>query len=517
MISAILLCLLVSVTGIDLFVEPIISENYAIVIDAGSTGSRAFVIKISENFTHTSSQSTRNVTSIKAGRAHPGLSSFASNPKDSVDYTVPMLFDALALIPEDHHKKTPLYIKGTAGFRLISDEEQVGIWTTLAEGLRKHKDIPLYINESNFGTISGYMEAYYAVLCSNFIEGTIDGNLNPLNEVAMIGALDMGGSSTQLIFYTHTGKKEKISDSHFWSHSWLNYGVERIRDRVFDYLIENYKSLNNGMVAENENDNNNIIISNPCTFSGYEIAYKDNIILRGTGDGKLCREVINNVIWPNRSSSKCRVDRPCPIDNIIHPSVKHHVFYAMSVYFFALDCIRELGPARLRFWPNPTLQEIEDATNQFCSMNWSQVESNQLSHKYTGPSQLAIRCLEGAYIGTILEKGFGFNRYRRDITFALEVEGSEVEWTLGFALAEINFDEIAHLHNNKIESKINLKQIQQSINNVMIVVNQFVSNGLKILKGSAGLIVSVKNHIISFVLKITTKIRTNINRRLPVE
>jgi hypothetical protein len=40
---------------------------------------------------------------------------------------------------------------------------------------------------------------------------------------------------------------------------------------------------------------------------------------------------------------------------------------------------------------------------------------------------------------TLLDKGFGFDRHARDITLALEVGGKEVEWTLGFVLADATF------------------------------------------------------------------------------
>ena len=40
-------------------------------------------------------------------------------------------------------------------------------------------------------------------------------------------------------------------------------------------------------------------------------------------------------------------------------------------------------------------------------------------------------------MATLLEHGFGFDGSHRNITLALEVMGHEVEWTLGFALAEV--------------------------------------------------------------------------------
>lgn len=68
------------------------------------------------------------------------------------------------------------------------------------------------------------------------------------------------------------------------------------------------------------------------------------------------------------------------------------------------------------------------------------MEENFLGkHKYTKDSQLAHRCVEALYMSLLLEEGFGFDGKSRDITLALEVNGHEVEWTLGFALAGADF------------------------------------------------------------------------------
>ena len=71
-------------------------------------------------------------------------------------------------------------------------------------------------------------------------------------------------------------------------------------------------------------------------------------------------------------------------------------------------------------------------------MSWNAVENMYSSidrHRYTYRSQLPYRCLEALYIIKLLQNGFGFDRYDRMITYALEVEGKEVEWTLGFVLS----------------------------------------------------------------------------------
>lgn len=89
--------------------------------------------------------------------------------------------------------------------------------------------------------------------------------------------------------------------------------------------------------------------------------------------------------------------------------------------------------------PNPTIAEVRDAAIQFCETDWEMART--FSHAYTRSAQIAHRCLEGLYITTLLEQGFGFDPSSRNITIALEVEGHEVEWTLGFALADATFPE----------------------------------------------------------------------------
>ena len=93
-------------------------------------------------------------------------------------------------------------------------------------GLENNPLIPFIIKKENFGTIDGYSEGYYAVLASNFIAGRIDGNLIPIDGTEMLGALDLGGSSTQLIYMEKDAQKGiPVKKEDFWLHSWLNYGT----------------------------------------------------------------------------------------------------------------------------------------------------------------------------------------------------------------------------------------------------------------------------------------------------
>lgn len=147
-------------------------DDYAIVIDAGSTGSRCFVfhVTLDEN-------DTRNVSSFSCGKVIPGLSSFVTYPQEVASYMAPLLINAATIIPRAFQLKTSVFIKATAGMRLLSPETQSQLWKNLVNGLNQRLDIPFLIVKQNIGTIDGHAEAFFAVLASNYIAGSIDGNL----------------------------------------------------------------------------------------------------------------------------------------------------------------------------------------------------------------------------------------------------------------------------------------------------------------------------------------------------
>lgn len=104
----------------------------------------------------------------------------------------------------------------------------------------------------------------------------------------MLGALDMGGSSTQLIFYNGTNDDRKVHADDFWSHSWLNYGAHRIQERVLDYIYSTYiadmpaselEKLNSQEMTEDGKCPKPLVIPNPCGFKDHKMPYLGKHIL----------------------------------------------------------------------------------------------------------------------------------------------------------------------------------------------------------------------------------------------
>lgn len=149
-------------------------HKYAVVVDAGSTGSRVFVYR----FTALSDGST-TVRTTTGGKVRPGLSSFVDKTTDIGPYLIPLLINAAELIPKEFYDSTEFYIKGTAGMRLLPISSQQQIWDAAFSYLTNGTEcnVTLSYQRENFGTISGHDEAFYAVIASNYIAGRVDTDL----------------------------------------------------------------------------------------------------------------------------------------------------------------------------------------------------------------------------------------------------------------------------------------------------------------------------------------------------
>ena len=67
------------------------------------------------------------------------------------------------------------------------------------------------------------------------------------------------------------------------------------------------------------------------------------------------------------------------VGGINHPPLRGK-FFAMSNFFFALDCLRELSAHdRLALsWPTPSIEELTDALDGLCSRDWNSVSHGRM-------------------------------------------------------------------------------------------------------------------------------------------
>ena len=449
------------------------SHQYAVVIDGGSTGSRMFVYR----FFYPGRGAKREIECIASKKVTPGLSAFDGRPEEASEYMRPLFEHAAGVIPGVYQSETLVFLQATAGMRLLSEASQESIYDhiymDLAHPEGEKLPFPFRLYRRNVGTLSGRLEGFYAALSVNYLTGRIDthleresvgateggdaedtggGSLAPTEgedvggsirgssasrgtrrgpTQTLVGALDLGGSSTQIVFQHMEDTGGALDESDFWVQSYLAYGVDTIRYRLWSFLTRHVAPMDPALVA-------GTAVENPCAFAGHEEWFKGHRLV-GTGQANLCGKEIRRMLW-DEEHEKCTPLQPCGLDGIEHPPLTGQ-FLAMSVFFFALDCMKQLGPSDLPHWPSPSIDEIEKAAARFCAQSWSSLNTTATNHAFTRDDLLPYRCAEVVYIHTLLKHGYGFPGDSRDVTFVLDIEGMEVEWTLGFALSEVPLDQ----------------------------------------------------------------------------
>jgi apyrase len=94
--------------------------SYAVLIDAGSSGSRIHVFEIR------SDSELGEIPALKLPphklKIEPGLSSFASNPQSAGKSLEPLVSFARRKVPERYWRETPIILAATAGVRLLAPD-----------------------------------------------------------------------------------------------------------------------------------------------------------------------------------------------------------------------------------------------------------------------------------------------------------------------------------------------------------------------------------------------------------
>jgi apyrase len=197
------------------------SERYAIYIDAGSTSSKMHLYQYIQEDNKT------NIKEIFSEKVKPGLSEYAEHPDNAPQSLKKALDDAVIQLQKlnVNEQGVALNILATAGMRLLTKEQQQAIYSAI----KKDIEANYHFGNSVIETISGKMEGLYDWIDLNYLEGNFD------LDKATLGAIDMGGASTQIAFETRdTSKLEgevqfrygnKIY--HVFSKSFLGLGINK--------------------------------------------------------------------------------------------------------------------------------------------------------------------------------------------------------------------------------------------------------------------------------------------------
>ena len=265
--------------------------SYAILIDAGSTGSRMYIYKfnLNRNGKVDSVEDVEELTNL-LGKLKPGLSSMLNKPDEIEAYFRKFVDEADKIIPKDKQSSTPFVVLATAGLRLLPKADQDAIMDKAKEIL-KGDESPFLYKEQNVQVISGEKEAIFAWMTVNFIQGVLT---SPERQRFSWGVLDMGGASTQNTMRLFQKSKHstilKLGKKRYnlFARSYLDMGLASIHDRYLEFLHHDWE---NKKVDKSGN------IKSPCHHEGFSETFDtlDGHTVSVTGEpdsevGKLLNE-----------------------------------------------------------------------------------------------------------------------------------------------------------------------------------------------------------------------------------
>lgn len=415
---------------------------YALIADAGSTGTRMYLFHVVDS--SPSEAPTVDVTDLGKG---PALSSFQDTPHEAGAAVAKQLLKAAELIPKSYHSAVPLSVLATAGMRLVAPVRANAIYAGLRASLLGG-NFPFNANALQARTISGRDEGIYAMLAANFLSQRLHVSLQVKGD--LIGVLDLGGSSTQIAVPPDAAAganlAEKLGEGQgAYSKSFLSLGMERMRQKTYQGFTD----------AAAPYARERRTVANPCAFYGYS---EEGEPWRGTGDSAECERAIKAILEAERTACAaqaaaegaaldCLPGGPAPLPSG-GSGEDVHKFLLISGYLYVTDFARwwlarpGSVPAssssildQASTFARPNVAELREAAQLLCAETWADVSAAALDpsskHSFTGAHKVPHRCFEANYVVSLLSHAYGFDEGARLFRVVADVNGNEIEWTLG--------------------------------------------------------------------------------------
>lgn len=419
---------------------------YGIVIDAGSTGSRLHVF--SWNASSASARLPVNLSipiQIAADEydVEPGI----SDPQ------------GLALLDDiiEHGKnelagkdlsKIPIFLKATAGMRILPSAERESIMTTVRSKLANSGF--QWICDSQARVISGEEEGVFGWISVNFRLGHLkQGQIHNLD--GTLGALDLGGASTQITFKPADpdilsnlfplALGQQVAED-LYTHSFLHFGQNEALRRATQTLVENAPA---GAAT----------VPSPCYLSGYSFQFFDvatgkTTTITGSSNFSACQILMTSLldkdatcltdptpVAPTAHSAQAAAagavpplnpngPLTCSIAGVYQPQLTGASFIAFSGYSF----IYEFLGLNLN---STTPDQLRTAASAFCSLDWAQAQKQYPSEP---PKYLNAYCASSTLAHTLIAIGYGVPHDSDAVTVAPSSAG--YDWALGSMLWDAN-------------------------------------------------------------------------------
>jgi hypothetical protein len=159
--------------------------QYALMIDAGSTGSRMHVYKFSNCLPASASSSTEDALPTLVDELFypitPGLSSYRGRPLAAAESLTKLMEEAVKAVPKEERACTPIAVKATAGLRMLGAKESQDILDEVERWLKK--EWPFQVVEDGVVIMDGKDEGVYAWITINYVSSLIRESILAMSEL----------------------------------------------------------------------------------------------------------------------------------------------------------------------------------------------------------------------------------------------------------------------------------------------------------------------------------------------
>lgn len=416
--------------------------QYALMIDAGSTGSRIHVYKFNNCGPTPELEHEEFKMTEKKDGGSSGLSAYKTDAEGAAK-SLDLLMDvAVKTVPESYQACSPVAVKATAGLRMLGEDMSANILAAVRTRLETVYPFPV-VAQNGVQIMDGKDEGVYAWITTNYLLGKIGGP----EKSPTAAIFDLGGGSTQIVFEPtyktpSGGMPERLAegdhkyalsfggrDFELYQHSHLGYGLMAAREAIHKAVVQARKEA----VAKSDAEWHTKPIHNPCLAAGTsrevkvklenggsEATYK----MVGPADGSpaQCRGLAEKIL---EKDAPCQL-APCSFRGVHQPSLAR-TFANEDVYIFSYfyDRTSPLGMPE-----SFTLAEMRDITAKVCEgkEGWASFEG--VKGAMEDLKDRPEWCLDLNFMVALLHSGYEMPS-NREVRIAKKIKGNELGWCLG--------------------------------------------------------------------------------------
>ncbi|KAI0565369.1 Nucleoside phosphatase GDA1/CD39 [Gracilaria domingensis] len=405
---------------------------YAIMIDAGSTGTRAQVFSF--RFNSTEQRLTLQSTTMFAQNRSIDVLTSGTSPKQ---FFKPLLEKLKKAVPGmRRRKRTPIALHATAGLRLLGEEKAERALDIARSALNSTEFL---FKQDWVSVLSESDEANYAWVTTNYLLGNFDPGRD---EKQFVGALELGGASMQIVFHDNGDIEDYITSPPDPDTASEEDSKEQKREfpasethvDIFGqrYKLHSRNHLGLGLVNFKKKlygifDHEGVLEEgNPCFRLGQKFKKKKLKIQNPGGEES---KVVN--IVGDGDFDRCVASAEIAISSYSRLNEKRsHLPDRNSFYAFAYFYDKTV---KLGLSSKLSKKEMIEKGKQLCEQK-----------KKDEPVEFDESCAEFSYIFAVMKiLTDDFLESKSDVTFEQYVNGHMLGWALGAVLDTLQPDVIA--------------------------------------------------------------------------